>query len=66
MITELIAIKLIAFLCAPKSAAVKGRQGVFWVRVMVSMPSLGADVAQHLRSTSWTDRTAAQLSARLL
>lgn len=66
MITELIAIKLIVFLCLPKSAAVKGRQGVFWVRIMVFVLSLGADVAQHLRSTSWTDRAAAQLSASLL
>lgn len=66
MITEVMAIKLIAFLCPPGSAAVKVGQGVFWARVMVAALSSGADVAQHLRSASRTDRAAAQLSPSLL
>lgn len=52
MITELMAIKLIAFLCPPVSSAVKVGQGVFWLRIMVSVLPLGADVSQHLRSGS--------------
>ena len=63
MITELMAIKLIAFLCPPESSAVKVGQGVFWLRVMVSALSSGADVAQHLRPASRVDRAAAPLSS---
>lgn len=66
MITELMAIKLIAFLCPPESSAVKVGQGVFRVRIMVSVLSLGEDVAQHLRSGSRRDRAATQLSSSLL
>lgn len=41
-------------------------QGVFWVRIMVSVLPSGADVAQHLRSGSRVDRAATQLSSSLL
>lgn len=52
MITELIAIKLIAFPCPPESSAVKVGLGFFWLEIMVSVLPLGADVSQHLRSGS--------------
>lgn len=46
------AIKMIAFLGPPESSAVKVGQGVFWLRIMVSVLPLGADGSQHLLSGS--------------
>jgi len=59
MITELMAVKLMAFLCPPESSGVRVGQGIFWRRVMVWVLSSGADVAQHLRSGARRSRAAA-------
>lgn len=65
MITELMAIKLIAFLCPPESSAVIVGQDIFWLRIMVSVLSSG----QMWPSTCALDpgyRASTQLSSSLL